>query len=55
MNAATMPALWTGSELAAALGGQIGPKQKQWTARGFTACDGFDPEGNVFQVRETAG
>ena len=39
---------------AAELGGGIGPKSKEWTARGFTACDGFDPEGNVFQVRESA-
>jgi predicted enzyme related to lactoylglutathione lyase len=39
---------------AAALGGKIGPKTKEWSARGFTACDGYDPEGNVFQVRESA-
>jgi predicted enzyme related to lactoylglutathione lyase len=37
---------------AAALGGQVGAKGKEWEARGFRACDGFDPEGNVFQVRE---
>lgn len=40
---------------AAALGGQVGPRAKEWVARGFRACDGFDPEGNVFQVRESAG
>ena len=39
---------------AAALGGQIGPKTKEWSERGFRACDGYDPEGNVFQVRESA-
>ena len=39
---------------AADCGGRISPKSKEWTARGFTACDGFDPEGNVFQVRESA-
>ena len=39
---------------AAELGGRIGPKAKEWTARGFRACDGHDPEGNVFQVRESA-
>ena len=39
---------------AAALGGRIGPKTKEWSARGFRACDGYDPEGNVFQVRESA-
>lgn len=41
--------------LAAALGGKIGPKRTEWQARGFNACDGHDPEGNVFQVREGAG
>jgi predicted enzyme related to lactoylglutathione lyase len=39
----------------AELGGRVGPKSKEWAARGFRACDGFDPEGNVFQVRESAG
>ena len=36
------------------LGGKVGPKSKEWEARGFRACDGYDPEGNVFQVRESA-
>lgn len=36
------------------LGGKVGPKGKEWEARGFRACDGYDPEGNVFQVRESA-
>jgi predicted enzyme related to lactoylglutathione lyase len=39
---------------AAALGGRIAPPARAWEARGFRACDGHDPEGNVFQVRETA-
>jgi len=37
---------------AAELGGWVGPKSQEWEARGFRACDGHDPEGNVFQVRE---
>jgi predicted enzyme related to lactoylglutathione lyase len=39
---------------ASAHGGEIGPPEREWTAetRGFRACDGRDPEGNVFQVRE---
>jgi predicted enzyme related to lactoylglutathione lyase len=40
-------------ERADALGGQIRPKKNEWQARGFRACDGFDPEGNVFQLRES--
>jgi predicted enzyme related to lactoylglutathione lyase len=37
---------------AAALGGQIDPPASAWTARGFRAVDGHDPEGNVIQLRE---
>lgn len=39
---------------AAANGGAIKSPQHEWEARGFRACDGNDPEGNVIQVRETA-
>jgi len=39
---------------AAELGGRIGPQTQEWAAPGFRACDGYDPEGNVFQVRESA-
>lgn len=38
--------------LAAANGGAIKSPQHEWEARGFRACDGYDPEGNVIQVRE---
>ena len=36
-------------------GGQLAAKSKEWEARGFRACDGYDPEGNVFQARQAAG
>jgi predicted enzyme related to lactoylglutathione lyase len=39
---------------AEALGGRLYPAQQEWQARGFRACDGHDPEGNVFQLRESA-
>ncbi len=39
---------------ARALGGGMGAPEREWTARNFRACDGFDPEGNVFQAREPA-
>jgi predicted enzyme related to lactoylglutathione lyase len=39
---------------AAALGGRIDPPARAWTARGFRAVDGHDPEGNVIQLREPA-
>jgi predicted enzyme related to lactoylglutathione lyase len=41
-------------EHTAALGGKLHPADREWEARGFRACDGHDPEGNVFQVRERA-
>jgi predicted enzyme related to lactoylglutathione lyase len=34
------------------LGGAINPPNKEWEARGFRACDGHDPEGNIVQFRE---
>jgi predicted enzyme related to lactoylglutathione lyase len=41
--------------LAAANGGAIKSPEHEWEARGFRACDGHDPEGNVIQVRENVG
>ena len=37
---------------APALGGVVDPAGRAWEARGFRACDGHDPEGNVIQLRE---
>lgn len=37
---------------AAESGGAIKPPASEWVGRGFRACDGQDPEGNVIQVRE---
>ena len=39
---------------AASMGGEVWPPKKEWDAvdRGFRACDGRDPEGNIFQVRQ---
>jgi len=39
----------------AMLGGRLDPADREWSARGFRACDGVDPEGNVFQLREPVG
>lgn len=38
--------------IAARSGGLIKSSENEWEARGFRACDGNDPEGNVIQVRE---
>jgi predicted enzyme related to lactoylglutathione lyase len=37
---------------APALGGGLDPPERMFDARGFRACDGHDPEGNVIQFRE---
>jgi len=41
-------------EAAVALGGALSPASREWEARGFRACDGHDPEGNIVQFRESA-
>jgi predicted enzyme related to lactoylglutathione lyase len=41
-------------DMVTALGGSLRPPDSEWSARGFRACDGVDPEGNVFQLRERA-
>jgi predicted enzyme related to lactoylglutathione lyase len=40
--------------IAAAHGGGIKSPKHEWAGRGFRACEGHDPEGNVIQVREKA-
>lgn len=45
----------TARAAAAALGGELNPPGRMFEARGFRACDGHDPEGNVIQFREPAG
>jgi predicted enzyme related to lactoylglutathione lyase len=37
---------------AESLGGRLWGPEKEWEGRGFRACDGVDPEGNVVQLRE---
>jgi predicted enzyme related to lactoylglutathione lyase len=46
-----VPSLSDARREAAALGGQIDAVDREWSARGFRACDGHDPEGNVIQIR----
>lgn len=42
-------------ERAATLGGVLRPASQEWEARGFRACEGVDPEGNVIQFRQDLG
>ena len=39
---------------AAEFGGGLGTQANEWEGPGFRACDGYDPEGNVFQVKENS-
>jgi predicted enzyme related to lactoylglutathione lyase len=34
------------------LGGAVNPAEHEWQFDGATVCDGHDPEGNVFQLRQ---
>lgn len=48
----TVPSLAQAQDLATSLGGEV--LQEQWRGPGFTVCNAVDPEGNIFQVRESA-
>jgi len=47
----TVPSLVAAKSLAAKHGGQI--FAEQWQSADFAVCNGMDPEGNVFQIRES--
>lgn len=48
----TVPSLAGAAEAAAALGGEV--LTEQWRGPGFVVSNAVDPEGNIFQVRESA-
>lgn len=37
---------------AAGLGGALGAIESEWEFDGARICDGHDPEGNIFQIRQ---
>ena len=39
-------------ECAVSLGGALNPSEREWRFEGGRVCDGYDPEGNVLQLRE---
>ena len=41
-------------ERAAALGGAMNAVERKWEFEGAKVCDGHDPEGNIFQLRQTS-
>ena len=48
----TVPSLAEARAKAAELGGEV--FTENWRGPGFVVCNAMDPEGNVFQVRESA-
>lgn len=48
----TVPSLSEARATAASLGGEV--FSENWRGPGFIVCNAMDPEGNVFQVRESA-
>ena len=48
----TVPSLVVARNEAARLGGKV--FTENWQGPGFVVCNAMDPEGNVFQVRESA-
>ncbi len=48
----TVPSLAGAAEVAASLGGEVLPEL--WHGPGFVVRNAVDPEGNIFQVRESA-
>jgi predicted enzyme related to lactoylglutathione lyase len=47
----TVPSLEGAASVAPGLGGEVLPEQ--WKGPGFRVCNAVDPEGNIFQVRES--
>jgi hypothetical protein len=47
----TVPSLAEARSVAASLGGEV--FTEQWEGPGFRVCNACDPEGNIFQVRES--
>lgn len=48
----TVPSIAAARATASALGGEV--FSENWQGPGFVVCNAMDPEGNVFQVRESA-
>ncbi len=41
-------------EVAVQCGGALNGAGPEWSFDGATVCDGYDPEGNVYQLRQAA-
>jgi len=50
-----VPSIAASRETAAKLGGELNPPEREWEFDQAKVCDGHDPEGNVFQLRQFTG
>lgn len=48
------PNISAAREQVAKLGGLLDSSEREWLFQNTRVCDGHDPEGNVFQLRENA-
>lgn len=49
-----VPSITAAREQATQLGGYLNSAAHEWEFQGAHVCDGHDPEGNVFQLRENS-
>ncbi|MEO8505439.1 MAG: VOC family protein [Acidobacteriota bacterium] len=47
-----VPSLAESRPQVSSLGGELNPLEREWSFQGARVCDGHDPEGNVFQLRQ---
>lgn len=46
-----VPDLQAARECARQMGGAVYEPVREWVFQGYRVCDGYDPEGNIFQLR----
>jgi predicted enzyme related to lactoylglutathione lyase len=49
-----VPSIAQARALAASLGGELNPPDREWQFGAYRVCDGHDTEGNVIQLRQHA-
>ncbi|UMZ14577.1 hypothetical protein I9018_13155 [Pseudomonas sp. MPFS] len=57
-DSACKPVFWISDldqarQRAASAGGRLYEPEREWPFKGARVCDGIDPEGNIFQLRQT--
>jgi len=50
-----VPSIAESRTAVAEAGGVLDPVEREWQSADSRVCDGLDPEGNVFQLRQQAG